>query len=251
MGLPPPSIPPPPLPEHPALPLPVRVPAEVPLVVESDAGHLEALAWLPADAQRLVVLAHPHPLYGGTMHNAVVVALARALAARGCAVARLNYRSVGASDGRFDGGPGEARDLLATAEAAARRVPRARLSLCGYSFGAWVVARAAPSLPVDRLLFVAPAASLFDFSSVPRAAFSAKVGIVVGDRDVFCTQRRARALAAHFDAALAILPQTDHYFVTERRRIAERVVPFLLGESDEVDRVAAPPAPATEEEPAR
>jgi hypothetical protein len=232
MGLSPPSIPPPPPPEHPVLPPPARVPSEVPLVVESDAGRLEVLAHLPADARRLVVLAHPHPLYGGTMHNAVVVALARALAARGCAVARLNFRGVGASEGRFDGGPGETRDLIAVAEAALRRVPHARLSLAGYSFGAWVTLRAAPALPVDRLLFVAPAASLFDFASVPRAAVAAKIGVVVGDRDVFCSLGRARALAAHFDATLAVLAGVDHYFVTERRRIAARVVPFLSGESD-------------------
>ncbi len=244
MGLPPPSVPPPP-PERPELPPPAYLREEASFEVDGDVGRIEARMHLPEGAGRVIVLAHPHPQYGGTMHSAVIVALARELAARGVGVARFHYRGVGESDGRFDGGPGEARDLLRVAEAALRLRPRARLSVAGYSFGAWVAARAAPSLPVDRIVFVAPAASLFDFSSVPRAALGARVGIVVGDRDVFCSVERARRLAAHFEAPLAVLPDTDHYFVATRRGLAARVVPFLLADSDDLA------APAAQLEPLR
>jgi hypothetical protein len=245
MGLPPPSVPPPTPPERPELPPPAYLREEASFEIDGDVGRIEARMHLPEGASRVVVLAHPHPLYGGTMHNAVIVALAKELATRGAGVARFHFRGVGESDGRFDGGPGETRDLLRVAEAALRLRPRARLSIAGYSFGAWVAARAAPSLPVDRLALVAPAASLFDFASIPRAAIGARLGIVVGDRDVFCSVERARNLAAHFAAPLAILPDTDHYFVTARRLVAARVVPFLLADSDDLA------APATEMEPLR
>jgi hypothetical protein len=245
MGLSPPSVPPPPPPERPELPPPAYLREEASFEIDGDVGRIEARMHLPEGASRVVVLAHPHPLYGGTMHNALIVALAKELAARGAGVVRFHFRGVGESDGRFDGGPGETRDLLRVAEAALRLRPRARLSLAGYSFGAWVAARAAPSLPVDRLALVAPAASLFDFTSIPLTAIGAKVGIVVGDRDVFCSVERARKLAAHFAAAFALLPDTDHYFVTTRRRVAAGVVPFLLADADELA-----PSPA-EMEPLR
>lgn len=246
MGLPPPSVPPPPPPpERPELPPPAYLREEASFEIEGDVGHLEARMHLPEGASRVAVLAHPHPLYGGTMHNAVIVALARELASRGAGVVRFHYRGVGESEGRFDGGAGETRDLLRVAEAALRLRPRARLSLAGYSFGAWVAARAAPSLPVDRLALVAPAAGLFDFASIPRTAIGARIAILVGDRDVFCSVARARALAAHFAASFALLPDADHYLATTRRVVAARVVPFLLADSDEL-------APATAEmEPLR
>src|SRR5262245_3840133 len=129
----------PPPPEVPEVSPPARVAGEVEIMVPGLPGQpsLEARVRDAPDAARAVVLCHPHPLYGGTMHSAVVLALAKVLAEkRGRAAAlRFNYRGVGASGGAYDEGRGEVEDARAALREIVRRAPRAKVTMCGYSFG--------------------------------------------------------------------------------------------------------------------
>ena len=104
-----------------------------------DGGpSLEARVRAPAGAKRAVVLCHPHPLYGGTMHSAVVLAIAKVLAERGgsdVAHLRFNYRGVGASEGTYGGGLGEIDDARAAIRALRAEAPRAKVSVCGWPSG--------------------------------------------------------------------------------------------------------------------
>ncbi len=184
------------------------------------------------DALRAVLLCHPHPLYGGTMHSAVVVALTKVLAERGARVAtlRFNYRGVGESGGSYDEGRGETRDAQAGLRYLRARFPKAAIAVAGYSFGTWVGLRAAASeRTVERVALVAPAVRVFHFVKEDAATFQGRLAVYLGDADEFCDVAEAQALADSLGATLRVFPGNDHYFLAGRRKLADAVVPFLLG----------------------
>jgi len=125
------DLPPPPL--HPELPPEVRITGEDELFFRTDDGvAIEALANLPDAVGRVAVLCHPHPLYGGTMHNAIMVVVAKRLLERGQGQVgwlRLNYRGVGKSEGAYGAGKTEALDARAAFAEAAPTPFRPHLSL--------------------------------------------------------------------------------------------------------------------------
>ena len=101
-------------------------------ITTEDGVRLEALEHLPETAERAVVLCHPHPLYGGTMHNALVVVVAKRLRERGSERAgwlRLNYRGVGKGEGRYGAGKAEVNDVRAAIGEVRRRLPSAKVSV--------------------------------------------------------------------------------------------------------------------------
>ena len=131
----------------------------VPLDLKGPAGNLETLLQEREGVHPPVValVCHPHPLYGGTMHNKVAHRVASTLFARGAAVLRFNFRGVGRSEGSHDRGRGELQDSLALLDWMRRRHPAAEAWVAGFSFGSWVASRLAASEPaVRRLLLVAP-----------------------------------------------------------------------------------------------
>jgi alpha/beta superfamily hydrolase len=110
------------------------------MLIPSPAGRLEALldkSAVPAP-DMVAVVCHPHPLYGGTMHNKVVYHTAKALNRLGMAVLRFNFRGVGLSSGHYDEGRGEREDILAAIDYISSSYPQAKVCLAGFSFGAWV-----------------------------------------------------------------------------------------------------------------
>src|SRR5947209_12870498 len=130
----------PPPPANPERSPPASVQGEELITLDGISGgpRLEARLRAPAAARRAVVLCHPHPLYGGTMHSAVVLAIAKVLAERGgekVAHLRFNYRGVPGSEGRYGEGIGEIDDARAAIRAMRAAAPRAKLTVCGYSFG--------------------------------------------------------------------------------------------------------------------
>lgn len=108
--------------------------------LEGPAGRLEAMLWTTSAAHphRTAVVCHPHPLYGGTMHNKVVYQAAKALHRRGVPVLRFNFRGTGLSEGEHDGGPGEQEDVRAALDYLSAEFPGGPILLAGFSFGSWV-----------------------------------------------------------------------------------------------------------------
>jgi alpha/beta superfamily hydrolase len=196
---------------------------------------LEARLRVPEGATRAVVLCHPHPLYGGTMHSAVVLAIAKLLAEKGgdrVAHLRFNYRGVGESGGRYGEGIGEIEDARAAIRALRERAPRAKMTVCGYSFGTFVGLRAAVvEGGVERVTLVAPAVRVFHFVTADGAAFQGRLSIFVGDEDEFCDVAEAEELASSLGARLTVFPGADHYFLRSRRKLAEAVVPIAAPEA--------------------
>src|SRR4030088_1246218 len=109
------------------------------LFLDGRAGRLEAILWKPPGPVRLAALVcHPHPLFGGTMHNKVVYQAAKSLDALGLPVLRFNFRGAGMSGGTHDRGRGEQGDVQAALDFLAEEFPGVSLLLAGFSFGCWV-----------------------------------------------------------------------------------------------------------------
>lgn len=139
-----------------------KAPKSEKLLIDGPAGQLEAMYELPADAAiGMVVVCHPHPVHGGTMHNKVAHTLARAFVRLGFAALRFNFRGTEKSEGRFDNGVGELDDALAAIDWLRAKQPGLPLWLAGFSFGAAIAVRAAVAVSVDGLISVAPAVSRF------------------------------------------------------------------------------------------
>ncbi len=130
-----------------------------PLMLAGPAGPLEALLQErdEHDHDLTAVICHPHPLFGGTMHNKVAHRTASVLQGLGAAVLRFNFRGVGKSAGTFDRGEGELADARAALEFMRARYPSARRWVAGFSFGSWVAARlGAGERDVERMILIAP-----------------------------------------------------------------------------------------------
>lgn len=125
-------------------------------LLDGPAGKLEALLEAPEDTppRAAALVCHPHPLFGGTMHNKVVYRVARALRSSGYVVLRFNFRGVGQSAGRHNLGVGEIEDARAALDWLRNRYVRLPYTLAGFSFGARVVAALGCALPDAQRLIV-------------------------------------------------------------------------------------------------
>ncbi|MBN8492595.1 MAG: alpha/beta fold hydrolase [Burkholderiales bacterium] len=180
------------------------------LKLAGPAGDIEGAIDTPAGTVRgLALVCHPHPLHGGTMDNKVVQTLARALVQRGYEAVRFNFRGVGASAGAWDEGRGETADALAVL--AACRQPGQALVLAGFSFGAYIAARVAASLPAEqaaeRLVLVGPAASRFDMPAVPAGTL-----VIHGEADDVVPLADVLAWARPLSQPVTVVPGAGHFF---------------------------------------
>jgi uncharacterized protein len=223
------------LPPPPAVPTrspPVAVAGETETLVSGLAGgpSLEVRVHAPSGSVRAVVLCHPHPLYGGSMHSPVPLAIAKVLSAEGrgrIAWARFNYRGVGKSDGAYDDGRGEVDDTRAVIGHLRTVAPNAPISVCGHSFGSWVGLRAAATAPaVDRVLLVSPSTRFFAFRG-DAFGFAGHKTIFVGTEDELGDVDEARTLAEQLGADIRVFEGFDHHFMKSRRAMAEAALPVL------------------------
>ncbi len=179
------------------------------------AGIIEALRDEPADGQPrrgTAVIAHPHPLFGGTMDNKVVQTLARAFVQEGWTALRFNFRGVGASQGQHDEGRGELDDLLALIAAEA---PDGPLALAGFSFGSFVASRAAQALwssrEVQKIVLVGTAASRFDVATLPLEAHE-RMLVVHGEQDDTVPLASVMDWARPQSLPVTVVPGGGHFF---------------------------------------
>lgn len=141
-----------------------------PVWIAGPAGLIQGITACPPDGRPMHgigVICHPHPLYGGSLHNKVVDYLSRTLNDVGVGTLRFNFRGVEQSQGEYAGGDGEADDLRAVLEWAQKQRPGHPLWLAGFSFGAYVALRVAHEFPLAQLITVAPPINFFDFSTLP------------------------------------------------------------------------------------
>jgi alpha/beta superfamily hydrolase len=194
------------------------------LFIPAAHGRLEAILKEPregaASARAAALVLHPHPLYGGTMHNKVVFRTARALNDAGCVTLRFNFRGVGQSSGEHDHARGgEQEDARAALDHLAGRYPHLPLILAGFSFGARVGLEVGVSDPrVGALVGVGTPVSIaergYDFSFLDECR--KPVLFVHGERDEFGDVKTLRALVARIppeaQARLVVIPGAGHFF---------------------------------------
>jgi len=187
------------------------------VTIPGPAGPLQAIA-APSRNRRWAVLCHPHPLYGGSMDDAVLEVLDGVLAARGCGRLRFNFRGVGLSAGVFDNGVGETEDLLAAcAWLVAEHEPTA-LSLAGYSFGAAIAWRAHARLAgVERLILVAPPTAMLRLEDA--AEPPTPVTVIAGEDDPYCALEAFERASGDFD--VRPIAGADHFFSGKWEELAK------------------------------
>lgn len=207
--------------------------ADEAVVLAGPAGAIEAVIEAPeATPAAFMVVCHPHPQHGGTMHNKVVTTLARSAQALGAATIRFNYRGVGASAGSYDEGRGEVDDALAAVAAGRQRWPEAALWLAGFSFGGTVALRAsvrAEAGEVARLVSVAPALGR-EFTDPADITLPACPWLIVqGDADDVIDGALVVEWARRIEPAarLALMPGAGHFFHGRLTDLQQQVQPFL------------------------
>lgn len=189
------------------------------LTLHGGAGLIEALLDLPTPTNAAplprgtALIAHPHPLFGGTMHNKVVQTLARAFVQSGWRAVRFNFRGVGASAGEHDAGRGELEDALAViAQTTAADEP---LALAGFSFGAFVITHAVERLwdsgRIDKIALIGTAASRFSCATLPSAAHSRTL-VVHGQDDDTVPLASVLNWARPQRLPVTVVPDVEHFF---------------------------------------
>jgi uncharacterized protein len=185
------------------------------LFIDGPAGKLEALLEEPEDQipKHAVLICHPHPQHGGTMHNKVVYRIARGLRRAGAVVLRFNYRGVNLSAGQYDNGIGEVEDARAALAVLRSRYSDLSFSLAGFSFGSRIVLRlGCQTADVSRLMAVGFPANLSDSHSLGQCPVP-KI-FIVSTHDQFCAMP---AMETYFAALpepkeLIWVDATDHFF---------------------------------------
>ncbi|MGH8630180.1 MAG: alpha/beta hydrolase, partial [Burkholderiales bacterium] len=176
--------------------------------VDGPAGRLEIAVADPGSIRRgVALLAHPHPLHGGTLDNKVIQTLAKAFFSLGFAALRFNFRGVGRSEGVFDNGRGEIEDVIAVAQYARTRFGGVDLALAGFSFGGYVAAQAARTLRPAKLVLVAPAVNLYALPPVQSATL-----VVHGEKDDVVPLKDLLAWARPQQLPVTVLPGAGHFF---------------------------------------
>ena len=184
------------------------------LSLQGEAGVLEALSDLPAEGvvKGTAFIAHPHPVFGGTMHNKVVQTLARAFVQCGWRAVRFNFRGVGASAGTYDEGRGEAQDMLRVIEQLA---PEGPVALAGFSFGAFVTSHVVQALGEARLpqalVLVGTAAARFEVAPVPQALHE-RCLVVHGEQDDTVSLASVMDWARPQSLPITVIPGVEHFF---------------------------------------
>jgi len=197
--------------------------AEEKVFLEVDGLKIEGmLGSLPGEQG--VVISHPHPLYGGSMHNSVVKTVAQAYREQGYSTLRFNFRGVEKSEGDFDNGVGEQEDV----KAALKTLGKKNMDLVGYSFGAWVNALGLPKFEkAQRFIMVSPPVSFINFSFLE---YSPKIKLIIcGTRDEIAEYKKVEKMLPKWNdqALFRVIQGADHFYSGYEEELKEILREFL------------------------
>ena len=205
-----------------ASPFPVRK-----SLIAGEAGVIDVAAHVSAVRRpaAIAVVAHPHPLFGGTMDNKVATTLARALFDAGAATYRFNFRGVEKSEGIHDDGRGETTDLLTVVAHARAAHPGVPLWLSGFSFGAAVTLAASEQVKCEEMILVAPGFSrMSHWQNVKSGGVAPETALLIhGEKDDTVPLADSLNWARPRDIAVVVVPEADHFF-HQRLHILKRIV---------------------------
>jgi hypothetical protein len=212
------------------------------LMLSGPAGRLETILWSISKEGEgrqpplAAVVCHPHPLFGGTMHNKVVYQTAKTIHSFGLPVARFNFRGAGSSEGTHDKGVGEVDDVLAVLDFLAEEFPGVPQLLAGFSFGSWVGLRAGCGDPrVTELVGLGlPVGDLGARSFSYLESCDKPKLLVSGEFDRFGPPNKLRAMIEQFsphvreNTRVAIVAGGDHFFTGHQPELDHAIAGWLL-----------------------
>ncbi|MBN1932639.1 MAG: alpha/beta hydrolase [Desulfobacterales bacterium] len=182
------------------------------IIFHSEGYELEGLHEEGYDEEKGVVITHPHPLYGGDMYNIVVETISDAYHRKGYTTLRPNFRGVGKSQGCYDNGVGEQKDVL-SALRFLFEMGIGTLDLVGYSFGAWVNAHISiKDVPLQKMLMVSPPVAFMDFQNIGCIDFLKLV--VTGGRDEIASPAMIRKSLPQWNrqALVEVIEGANHFY---------------------------------------
>ena len=194
--------------------------------ITGEVGQLECKLDLPSDStpRGIALLAHPHPLYGGTMDNKVIQTLARAFTALGYVSVRMNFRGVGTSAGVHDAGVGETNDMALLHTHMSQQYPHLPVALAGFSFGTFVQAQLQQRLialhtPAERLALIGTAAGKWQLPEV-----AADTILIHGEEDDTIPLSDVLNWARPQDIPVIVIPGADHFFHRKLHHIKQLII---------------------------
>jgi alpha/beta superfamily hydrolase len=178
------------------------------LSIAGPSGALELALNVPEQSARgIALVAHPHPLQGGTMDNKVVQTLAKTFAGLGYVSVRFNFRGVAGSAGVFDDGAGETDDALAALAHARTAYGELPVVLAGFSFGTFIQTRVMARVPPERMVLIAPAIARFGTVAVP-----ADTIVIHGEDEAVVAHADGLAWARPQQLPVVVFPGCGHFF---------------------------------------
>jgi alpha/beta superfamily hydrolase len=206
--------------------------------LEGPEGRLEAILWKPVAAARpplAALVCHPHPLFGGTMHNKVVYQAAKSLDALGLPVLRFNFRGAGMSGGTHDRGRGEQVDVKIALDFLAEEFPGIPLLVVGFSFGCWVGLRVGcADERVRELIGLGTPVNSTDFSFL-RNCEKPKL-FAHGANDEHGDLGKVKALVESLpgESRLVVIAEANHFFVGKLDQVDEAIHGWLMERHPEI-----------------
>jgi alpha/beta superfamily hydrolase len=208
------------------------------LFLDGPAGRLEAVLWTPPGqipTPLASVVCHPHPLFGGTLHNKVIYQTAKSLDALGLPVLRFNFRGAGVSEGTHDRGRGELGDVKAALDFLAVEIPGVPLLVAGFSFGCWVGLRVAcEDERVAEMIGLGTPVNNADFSYLESC--SKPKLFVHGSNDEHGDVRKVESLVASLpgEKRFVVVPGADHFFAGKLDELDRAITSWLRGRHPEL-----------------
>ena len=191
------------------------------LFVNGPAGKLET-SLQAGSVESLFIICHPHPYFGGSMDDRIVVALSESLNELGASVIRFNFRGVGRSEGRSEGDRAEVSDAAAIFDWASLRHPNHKIIICGYSFGASISYDLASKRCVGGILLIAPPPIFLEKNSN-----SAKESLLIlGSRDQFVPVAATESFFRDSFDSIRVL-EDDHFFTNTLDQLLKTVRAFF------------------------
>lgn len=209
--------------------------------LQGPVGRLEAILWTPIRPgipALVAVLCHPHPLFGGTLHNKVVYQAAKSLDALGIPVLRFNFRGAGLSAGEHDRGLGEQGDVQAAIDFLAAEFPSVPLLVGGFSFGSWVGLRVGcADHRVQELIGLGIPVDSSDFTYLESC--SKPKLIVQGTNDEHGALEKVESVVAHAggDTRISFIQGADHFFTGKLDHLEQAVTAWLMVRHPKLQRL--------------
>ena len=213
--------------------------------LEGPAGRLEAILWTPSGPAHhrpplAALVCHPHPLFGGTMHNKVIYQAAKSIDALGLPVLRFNFRGAGLSAGKHDRGNSEQDDVRSALDFLKQKFPGVPVLLAGFSFGAWVGLRVGcADKRVSHLIGLGIPVNNTDFSFL-RQCQKPKL-FVHGSNDEHGAIAKVKALVASLPGEnhLVVVEGVDHFFAGKLDQLSAAITNWLTVDVLRLRRYAA------------